>query len=880
MSYWSRIVNVFRGDRLAREIDEEMEAHLMDAMEEGRDGREAERAFGSRLRHREEIRDVRLATRIDSFRADVVFGWRQLWKNKTTTLVAILSLGLAMGACLAVFRLIDAMLLRPLPIRNASSLFVLAYPYTDAAGKTDMTEWFDYPQFRILRASVKDEAEFIAISEPSSHGLTFSSDDQTERFFQQSVSGWMFDSFGLKPALGRLLKASDDVKPGAHPVAVLSYDYWTRRFGRDPNVVGRKFRMGTELYEIVGVCQKGFTGTDPGTVTDLFVPTMMNAKAIDRPDWGWFRIWVQFKPGVKSELIAQKLRAAVHAVRQERVKDWLPGSSSQEIAAYTRAVLSFEPAAAGVSGLQKDYRGSLTALGVLVLLVLLIACANVANLMAARAAARSREMALRVSIGAGKWRLMQLVMIESALIAFLAYVIGVLFALWSTPFIVSRISPSGNPARLALDADWRVLVFAAVLVSAVTLLFGALPALRASSVKPMTTLRGGEEPHLRRRLMGALVGIQVAFCFLLYFIGGLFVATSDRLSHQPTGFVADRLLTVSTVTRNNEPSHHWDDVRQHLQSLPGIKSVAICGWALMSGNGWSDAIWVNGRPPANEEAYFLAVSTGWLQTMKIPLLGGRDLRPQDTYPGNVIVNEAFARRYFAGRNPLEQTFETVVNKKLVRSEIIGYVSNARYRDMRESIRPTAYVMFSDKVTPVDWATFVIRTARSDPMALAPTVRREVTRARSEFRVVEFQTQTELVEQHTVRERLLATLSLFFMTTAIVLALVGLYGVLSYSVLQRRREIAIRIALGAPSGEIAWRVTANTFLIITAGTAAGLMAGLASQRYLETMLYQVKATDPVMLGLPVGLTFSVAIFAALPPIIRAIRNDPALMLRTE
>ena len=686
--------------------------------------------------------------------------------------------------------------------------------------------------------------------------------------------------FGLKPALGRLLKASDDDKPGAHPVAVLSYDYWTRRFGRDSHVIGRKFRMGTDLYEIVGVCQKSFTGTDPGTVTDLFVPTMMNAKAINQPNWSWFRIWVRPKPGVKAELVRQKLRAAVHADREERVKSWPQGSSSQEIAEYTHAVLSFEFAAAGVSGLQKDYRSSLAALGVLVLLVLLIACANVANLMTARAAARSREMALRISIGAGKWRLMQLVMIESALIALLAYVVGVLFAWWSTPFIVSRISPSSNPARLTLDADWRVLVFAAVLVSTVTLLFGLLPALRASAVKPMTTLRGGEEPHSRRRLVRALVGIQVAFCFLLYFIGSLFVATFDRLSHQSTGFVADRLLTAPTVTRNNEPSARWYEVRNHLEALSGIRLVALCSWPLMSGNVDSDAVWVNGRQPDNEESYFIAVSPGWLRTMGIPLLTGRDLRPQDTFPGNVMVNEAFARHYFAGRNPLGKTFETMVKKKLVRSEIVGYVANARYRDMRESIRPTVYVVFDDKSEPVDWATFVIRTAGPNPMAVAPTVRREVTRARPEFRVVEFQTQTELVEQHTIRERLLATLSLFFMATAVVLALVGLYGVLSYSVLQRRREIGIRIALGAASREIAWRITANIFATIAIGSAAGLITGLASQRYLATLLYEVKATDPVMVILPVVVTLMVAILAALPPAMRAVRIDPALMLRAE
>ncbi len=883
MSLWSRIANVLRGDHLSREIHEEIQSHIQEAIDHGRDPADARQAFGSPLRQLDESHDIRVVAWLDSLRADAIFGWRQLKKNKVTSAAAILSLALAIGSSVSAFRLIDAMLLRPLPVAHAERLFFLTYPYLDAAGQTQTADSFDYPQFRTVRAALKQDAELIAISRPNRNGLTFGSDDETEKVWRQSVSGGMFASFGLKPALGRLLTAEDDVKPGANPVAVLSYDYWSRRFARDPTVIGRKFRMGA-VYQIVGVCEKAFTGTEPGTVTDIFVPTMMNAQAIENANWSWFRIWVRLKPGATPEPVLEKLRAAVSAFREERVKTWPPGLPRERIEEYVRAVLFLEPASAGASGLQRDYRSSLVVLAVVVALVLLIACANVANLMTAQAAARSREMALRVSIGAGRSRLVQLVIVESVLIALCASALGGMFAWWSAPSVVSRINPPDNPARLILPADWRVLAFAAGLALAVTLLFGLMPALRASAVKPMSALRGGDDPHSRRRLMNVLVAVQVAFCFLVLFVTGLFVATFDRLAHQPTGFVADRLLALETVTRNNQPSPYWDQVRQHLQSVSGVESVALCGWALMTGNGWSDAVWVNGRPPNNEEAYFLAVSPGWFETMRIPLLDGRDFVPQDTFAGTVIVNQAFARRYFEGRNPVGESLETLVDRKLARSQIVGYARDARYLNMREPIRPTIYVPIDKKSNVTEaspgWATFMVRTTTADPMTLASILRREVPRARPEFLVASFRTQTELVEQHTVRERLLAMLSVFFAVVAVVLAGVGLYGVLTWSVVQRQREIGIRIALGAPPAAVARRLIAGVFSMLLLGAAIGLIAGLASQRYLETLLYQVKPTDPAMLTLPSLTMLVAASLAALPAVVRAVRIDPATTLRSE
>jgi len=506
MSMWSRIANVWRGGRLNREIDEELESHVQEAIEKGRDPAEARRAFGSVLRRREESRDVRLIPWLDSLRADAVFGWRQLVKRKVTSAAAILSLALAIGACTSAFRLIDALLLRPLPIAEPERLYALDRQGIGFDGKPQTFDGWAYPAFRLMRAAVRDQAELIAVSYAERMDVTYKSDQEMEKAYVQYVSGWMFGSFGLKPALGRLFTENDDLKAGAHPYAVVSHDYWRRRFGQNPSVIGRTLRMSDRLFEIIGVAEAPFTGTETGTVTDIFLPTMMHPAAM-RSDSTWHRTLARLKPGVAVEPVRAKLHATSRAFEYERAKGF-SGMTKQSIDKYLAQMVVLEPAAAGASGLQKDYRRSLISLGVLVALVLLIACANVANLMTVQAAARAREMALRVSIGAGRGRLVQLVLVESAILAVLAAAMGAWFAWWSAPFVISRISSAGNPVRLSLPADWRVLGFGLALTLMVTILFGLAPALRASGVKPASALKGGDDPHSRRRVMNGLIAVQ------------------------------------------------------------------------------------------------------------------------------------------------------------------------------------------------------------------------------------------------------------------------------------------------------------------------------------------------------------------------------------
>jgi predicted permease len=502
--------------------------------------------------------------------------------------------------------------------------------------------------------------------------------------------------------------------------------------------------------------------------------------------------------------------------------------------------------------------------------------------MTAQAAARAREMALRVSIGAGRARLVQLVLVESAWLASAAATIGGLFAWWSAPFVVSMINPPDNPARLVLPADWRVLSFGLLLTVGVMLLFGLAPALRASSVQPVSALKGGEDPHSRRRLMHALIALQTAFCFLVLFVAGLLVATFQRLSNRPTGFSAGRLLTLDTIAQRPQPPVYWDQVAQHLRELPGVETVALASWPILSGVGANGYVSTNGAPPSGVLAYFMNVSPGWLHVMKIPLLDGRDFRLNDAFPRVAIVNQEFAKQFFEGKDPVGKSFERKGNPPI---QIVGLVPDACYRDVREPITPAAYYPLQSvdekgALQPIAQATFIVRVVSFNPLAMASILRREVPRAWPEFRVSNIRTQLEINQSHTVRERLLARLAFFFGLVALLLAGVGLYGVLDYSVVQRRREVAIRMALGAQAGEVARRVTADVFSMVLAGAIAGLALGIASVRYIESLLYQVKPTDPRMLVLPALTILAAALLAALPPVIRAVRIDPALMLRAE
>jgi putative ABC transport system permease protein len=885
-SFWKTL-------RRKTELAEELESHLRmavaDSVARGESSKEARksvlREFGNVPLVADVTSDQWRGIWIDSMLADVSFGWRQLWKRKVTTLAAVISLALGIGSCMAAFQLVDALFLRPMPaVQNPSSLYAVTYTRQATAYLPSSTDTNSYPFFEHARDLVKGEAELAAASTMNHIDVTYRSDAETEKAYWQWVSGELFPMLGLKPTLGRLLTEDDDRVVSGSPYAVISYDYWQRRFGRDPKVIGRTFRMRDNLYEIVGVGPKGFTGTEPGTVTDLFVPVKMEPSLLNQNNFP-LRMFVRVRPGVQVKVLADKLNAAYQQWEDVRLKDFPKNLLSPN------ATLSLKPAGSGASNMQSEYGSALTMLGVLVALVLLIACANVANLMAGQAAARTREMALRMSLGSGRARLVRLVMVESAMLGLLAAALGLGFAWWATPYVVSRINPPDDPARLVLGMDWMVAGFAVLLALGVTALFGMLPALRASGVRPVSALKGGEEPRSKAAWMQSMIAAQVAFCFIVLFLAGLFVMTEAKLAQRPMGFVAQRLLLLDTVTKHEQPAVKWDQVAAALRDVPGVQSTALEDWPLMSGWQHNDQISVHGEVPSQALAFFLAVSPGWLDTMRIPLVDGRDFRDSDATPSVAMVNETFAKSFFSGRNPVGQGFDVSGWKEPKRHyEIVGLVKDVMYRNVRERIAPQVYLPVHHvaatagapvgTLRPMRGEVIAVRTNSDNVSQMADTLRSIVTQTDAEFRVSTVTAQTELIANQTIRERLLAALAGFFAGVALLLAAVGLYGVLHYSVVQREREIGIRIALGAAAANIARIVSARVMAMVLVGAAAGLIAGAASVRFVASLLYGVKGTDVSMMVLPAIVLLAAVACAAVPAVLRAVRIDPAIMLRAE
>jgi len=884
MSLWSRISNALHGERLNREIDEELQSHIEEAIAAGRDPREARRAFGSPLYAREASHSIRAAGWLQSLLADLRFGWRQLGRNKVTSAAAVLSLALGIGSCVAAFRLIDALLWRPLPISGSSRLYVLSRKLIGPEGRPLEDGYWSTPDFNVMRNAVNDKADLIAISGADRMDLTWSSDDDMEKAYVVYVSGNMFPLFGLQPALGRLLIPADDRGPGASPYAVLSWDYWNHRFGRDPHVVGRSLHIGDQTFEIIGVGPRDFTGTEKGTVTDIFLPLSINRLATDQ-NWSWHRTFLMLKPGVSPAALGplRQHLSAVSRAFEAGCSTCFRGVPQATIDRLLNKTLVFNSAGAGISDLQKEYRRLLAVLGLLVALVLLIACVNVANMMTAQAAARAQEMALRISIGAGRRRLVQLILSQSALLALLASVLGAFLAVWSAPFVLSLVNPPDNPARLDLPADWRVLLFGFGLMILVVLLLGLLPAVRASAVRPVAALKGGEDPHAPRRLMRGAIALQVAFCCLVLFLSSLFVASFQRLQNRPLGFSTDRLVLLETVAGKGQLPVVWNQTAEALRAAPGVDSVAISGWPLLGRIRINSEISINGAPPSPTPGWFMNVSPGWLSTMKIPLVSGRDFLPQDTSPGAAIVNQTFVNTFFPGQSPIGRTFERGANQPV--NTIVGVTTDVPYDDLREPNRPIFYVPFNaiddhSVPTPVEFSTFVIHTDAQNPLALADSLRQLIAHRHNGLRVSNITTQLDLVRDQTIRERLLATLAGFFAAVALLLAGIGLYAVLNYSVLQRRREIGIRMAIGSTRAGIVRIVTLDVFLMIAVGSCAGVALGFGAARYVQSLFYQVKATDADIIALPTCAILLTALVATLPAVLRALRTDPTEILRAE
>ena len=820
-----------------------------------------------------------LGSWLESLARDIRLGLRLLSKNASVTGAAIVSLSLALGACVAAFSLVDALILRSLPVRRPDQLIYLSFPtYSPERPEAD---GFSDPVFVRLREAARGRVDLFAMATHVMQPVVFGAErGASERVRMQFVSGDAFDLLGVLPTAGRLLTPRDDERPGAHPVAVLSHGFWMRRFGGDPAMIGRWFTFEERQFQIVGVAEPRFTGIEPGRPTDLWVPySMYNARAFGNPDRSWFRILGRVNDNARPAQVQSVLQAAFTSVRREHAAGFERGRSPESVARYINTPLSVRSAANGPSPLRRQFERSLWILTTIALLVLLIAGSNLANLLLARAAAREREMSLRLSVGAGRGRLIQQVLVESALLAVAACALGVLFAaLAAAPAVVGMLTSVDDPVHLDLRVDWRLVAFVGALTLLTTALFGLAPAVRASTVAPMTALKADGRSAGRAAMLRPFVTLQVAFSVVALFVGSLLVLSFARVSSVNPGFATSEVLLLSLETvQRTDATRQRTGLRQvldRLRGIPGVEAVSSAEFSVL-GRAWTHVIRVPGTRNETVTATMAGVTPGFFETMKIPLLAGRTFVDSDfaaDHPTAVVVSSSLARRYFGGEPAIGRTFEGRFDDDVARHEVVGVVADTRY-DLRKPAEPTLYYV----LPPRSNGTLHVRVA-GGAGTLASRLREEVRNADPLFRVPSVKSMAAAVDQTLLRERLLAVLAAFFAAVGLVVTAVGLYGVSSSVVVQRTREIGIRVALGARQLDVARTILTQAVGTTLVGAACGLAGGMYLSRFVQALLFEVTPLDFWSVALPLGAMLLAAAGATAVPALKAARIDPAIALR--
>jgi predicted permease len=893
MSWLSRLRNAAHSARLDRELREEMESHIENraealiaaGMSPEDAAREARKRMGNQLLYRESSREARLFPWLESLLQDVRFGSRMLRKSAGVTMAAVLALGLAIGACTAAFSLIDALLLRPLPVNEPERLVALSYPSV-MAGRPD-GDSFSYPVFQRFRAASASVADLFAVNYgPGLQAASFGGGEE-ERTRISWISGEAFGALGIPPALGRTVNAEDSKR--RNPVAMLGYSFWQSRFGASPDVLGRWMTWNGGRFQIVGVAQKGFYGLDPGFLTDVWLPIenlARDAKYLANPEVYFLSVWGKLKPGATPERLRQVLQPVFAASRAElRHSFEQDGIPQGEMPRILNAGIKVESAKNGHANIIRlQFQHPLWILGIVAGLVLLIACSNLANLFVARADAREKEMAMRAAVGAGRARLMQQMLIECGLIAAAACVVGLAFAQAAAPALVDRLMPSTMPAYLDLQLNARVFLFVALAGLAATLLFGAIPALRASFALPDAALKSGGRSSARTRALRPLIAAQVGFSFVVLFVSGLLLVSFRNLMNVDLGFTKQGVILFGLDGRRlDEAAANRTAILTTLDRIrqqPGVQAASMSNIELVAGP-FAPLIRPMMRMPGQSGTergpLYLKVAPGFFDTMQIRVLNGRDFTAADLAPDvpSVIVNQAFARKYFPDGDPLGGRFDRGDDNGWAPQQIVGVVADAKYNSLRETPSPTVY-------EPLRWvgaARLAVRTAEN-PAAIGPLLRQAVAEANPAVRVTMMELESKKIENGILPERLLALLAGFFVLVAAALAAVGLYGVLSYLVVRQTKEIGIRMALGAQRGAVARMVLTDMTLMIALGSALGLAAGLALARYVESMLFEVKPSDWTSAALPLAALVAIAAMAAVGPLTRALRVDPGAALRCE
>jgi predicted permease len=810
---------------------------------------------------------------------------RALRATPIVTIVAIISLALGIGANTAIFSILDSLVIRTLPVRGPHRLALLG------RGSEGQDAWTN-PIWEEVRAHKDLVGDIFACSITR---FNVSATPQTEYVDGLWASGGFFDALGVQAMLGRTFGEADDARGGgpAGPVAVISYRFWQSRFGGAADAIGRSVTIEHTPFTIVGVTPPEFFGLDVGRTFDVAVPIgtepliRRQDSALDKRTYWWLQIMVRLKPEQSLESATATLRGVQPQVREAT----LDRSASPEYRRdHLREPFTLITAASGMSGLRERYQKPLVTMMAVVLLVLLIACANIANLLLARASARRHEMSVRLALGASRLRLTRQLLAESVLLAGCGAALGVIVAQWGIRLLVRQLSTSTNTVFLDTPIDVRVLGFTAAVAGVTALLFGTAPALRASRVQPSEVLKAhgrGVTDDRRFGLGSLLVALQVAMSLILVVAAGLFVRTFTSLAHLDLGFNRNPVLVVNVgvdriAADALQRAHLYERLWQAAQSVPGVKIAAASAVTPISGNTWQVSLHhIDDGPVLGETergVYVNAVTPGWFDTYGTQFIAGRDFTVLDAIdaPPVLIVNEAFARKFLNGQHPLGHRVRQLQAPPVDR-EIVGYVRDAVYRSLRAPMPPTMYVPLRQQPNVPPGISISVRAAAGAPALLTRSLATSLMDVNRDISLT-VRPLADQVNNALSQERVIAMLSGFFGALALLLAALGLYGVTAYGVNRRKTELGIRLALGATPASVVRLVLRRVALLVGAGVMVGGGAGLATAKYVATLLYGLQPRDPLTFASAAAILCAIGALAGWLPARRASRLDPARVLR--
>lgn len=893
MSFRLRIRSLMGRRRPERELDDELQYHLDQQVAEnlgaGMAPNEAEqaarRSFGNLANVKEECRDARgMALLVDAIH-DLRYALRTFRRSPGFAFAAVLTLALGIGANTTVFSIADAVLLKMLPVKEPERLIQILQPEVLTSEYFDT---FSFVNYREMRQDIHSLADLVAERPPSAAQAAI--DGQPETVCRSAVSGSYFEMLGVTPVLGRTIEPAVDDEPGRHPQAVISYGFWKRRFNLDRGVIGRRIRIGDTPFEIIGVTSAGFFGLQIGSMVDVWTPVTMEPERRLRMRGATFlRLFGRLKPGVSAAQALAPLQVSYHRAQMENLRNAPPGTPASIFDRVAQMKLKIVAAAKGVSPLRKNYGHPIGIVFAVVAGVLLLGCGNVANLLLARASARQREMAVRISLGAARVRLIRQLLTESLLLSGAAGVAGLAAARWTAPVLVAMLAPSDTPVQLVVGLDIRVLLFTAGVSFLTVVVFGVSPALRASRVDVHSALKSGTRlasTHTSRegRL---LLSAQMALSLMLLLVSSLLVRTLMNLKAVDPGFDRHNLIIASVQFGGTETGDRlrmaWEDLLRHVTAIPGVESASVSSGGPFAGAAASFPIRIAGATANLDPNWLIPVSANYFGTLGARVTTGRDFEPRDFQPAAsevAIINETAARRHFGNQNPLGQRISDFEQNPPRWAEIIGVAPDMKFDSLRTATPPIVYRPFTQGLGGGPRFMSVELRARRDSGSLAPALHRAVTAANPKFSVRDIKPLSTAIDNTLIRERLLASVGTFFGGLALLLAAIGLYGTISYSVARRTQEIGVRIALGARPYQVLTMVLREALAAVAAGGAIGIAAGLFGARMIAGLLFGVKPHDVSTVLLAAILLALTSLAAAFIPAVRACRTDAMEALRSE